>query len=183
MLNFPTANATWVFDVVAGMWHERGPWNGLDFDVLPVWKTTFVPNVNATLVADRTTHTIYQMSQSYATETDGETGIVRMRRAPHLISSLNRVIYDSFQLYMEVGIGLSTGQGSDPTAMLSWSNDGGQSFGTVYPASAGKVGEFRRRVLWRKLGYARDRVFQVTVSDPIPWRLVDAYLTLRAGAS
>lgn len=181
VLTFPGI-ATWVFDVSSGLWHERGSWDGLTFTGLPVWTSTFVPNANATIVADRTSGAVYQMTQDVSTDTDG-TGLVRVRRAPHLVEGLNRVIYDSFLLYMEVGLGLATGQGSDPLAMLRYSDDGGQTWSPSINASVGRIGDYRRRVLWRKLGHARDRVFEVSVSDPIPWRLVDAYLDLRAGAS
>lgn len=183
VLNFPSANATWCYDITTGMWHERGVWNGNRFDVMNVWTHTFMPNTNSNLVADRTSGVIYQMAQTFATETDGVTGMRRVRRAPHLLSQLNRVIYDRFQLHMEVGLGLPSGQGSDPEAMLSWSNDGGQTFGTVYRAPVGPIGDYRRRVIWRKLGYGRDRVFEVSVTDPIPWRLVGAFLNYRAGTS
>ncbi len=42
--------------------------------------------------------------------------------------------------------------------------------------SAGKIGEYDRRVIWNRLGAARQMVAEVAVSDPIPWRIVDAYL-------
>lgn len=181
VLNFPSANQTWCFDLVSGLWHERGDWNGLSFDVLPVWGHIYANGAH--LVGSRTDGKIYQQSQDFATGIDGATGIRRVRRAPHLVSSLNRVVYDRFQLHMEVGLGLSSGQGSNPLAMLRWSNDGGQSWGNVLEASAGPVGQFKQRVIWRRLGRARDRVFEVSVSDPIPWRLVDAYLDYREGAA
>lgn len=181
VLNFPSANATWCFDSASKLWHERGVWNGLTFDVIPVWGHIYANDVH--LVGSRTDGMIYQQSQSFATTIDGVTGLRRVRRAPHLVSSLNRVVYDRFQLHMEVGLGLSTGQGSNPLAMLRWSNDGGQSWGNVLNASAGAIGQFKHRVIWRRLGRARDRVFEVSVSDPIPWRLVDAYLDYREGAA
>lgn len=183
VLNFPTANHSWAFDLTSGFWFEVGPYNGLDYDVMPVWTHTFSPATNSNLVADRSSGVIYQLSQTYAVETDGVTGLRRARRAPHLLSQLNRVIYDRFQLHMEVGLGLTTGQGSNPEAMLSWSNDGGQSFGAIHRASVGALGDYRKRVIWRRLGMARDRVFEVSVSDPIPWRLVGAYLDYRVGTS
>lgn len=181
VLNFPTAGVTWVYDITTDQWHKRGYWNGLDFEVSPVWGYTFAFGKH--LVGDRVTGAIYEMSQDFATDTDGTSGLRRVRRAPHLVQELKRVIYDTLQLHMEVGLGLSTGQGSNPKAMLRWSDDGGQSFGNVLEMGVGAVGQYSRRVIWRKLGLARDRVFEVSVTDPIPWRLVDAYIDIRAGAS
>lgn len=180
VLNFPTANATWVYDATEGLWHERGPWTGNQYGVLDVQTHVFANNAH--LVGSRSTGVIWEMTSDVFTDTDG-TGIRRTRRAPHLCQELRRVIYDRLQLDMEVGVGLQSGQGSDPQVMLRWSDDGGQSWSNVHTAAAGAVGQFKQRVIFRKLGQARDRIFEVSVSDPIAWRIVDAYLESRVGAA
>jgi PKD repeat protein len=72
--------------------------------------------------------------------------------------------------------------GEDPQVMLRISNDGGKTFISEQWRSAGKAGEYLARVEWNRLGAARRRVFEVVVTDPIPWRLTGAYLKLREGA-
>lgn len=181
VLNFPTEGHTWVYDLTSGLWHERGTWNGLTFDVLPVWGYTF--GYNTHLVGDRTSGVVYEMTQDVATDTTG-AGLRRVRRAPHLTQELKRITYYNFQLHMEVGLGLTSGQGSDPMVMLRWSNDGGQTWGNIHTVTAGRIGQFKHRVIWDgSQGQARDRVFEVSVSDPIPWRLVDAFVDARIGTS
>jgi hypothetical protein len=59
---------------------------------------------------------------------------------------------------------------------LRWSNDGGHTWSNEYSAGAGKAGEYTKRVMFRRLGRARDRVYEISMSDPIPWRITDAYL-------
>jgi hypothetical protein len=49
--------------------------------------------------------------------------------------------------------------------------------------SAGQIGVYTQRVIARRLGAARDTVFEVTVSDPVAWSLVNAWLDLEAGTS
>lgn len=181
VLNFPTGGISWVYDLTTQMWHKRGDWNGLDFEVIPVWGYTYA--FGRHLVGDRESGAIYAMSQEFATDTDGTTGLRRVRRAPHLTQEQKRTTYYKFQLYMEVGLGLSSGQGSDPVAMLRWSDDGGQTFGNIIEAGAGAAGDYSALVQWYLLGQGRDRIFEVSVSDPIPWRLVDAFLDLRVGTS
>lgn len=66
--------------------------------------------------------------------------------------------------------------GADPRIMLRLSNDGGKTWITEQWRAAGKVGEFCRRVRWNRLGSARRRVFEVSVTDPIPWRITAANL-------
>lgn len=72
-----------------------------------------------------------------------------------------------------IGAGLP---GDDPQVMLRMSNDGGKTwFGELW-RSAGKAGEWSKRVRWNRLGSSRRRVFEASVTDPVPWRLTGAYL-------
>lgn len=74
--------------------------------------------------------------------------------------------------------------GTDPQVMLRISNDGGKTWITEQWRSAGKTGEFHRRVRWNRLGMGRRRVFEVIVTDPIPWKITGAYVEVtRDGAS
>lgn len=180
VLTFPGI-ATWVYDFVTGLWHERGAYDGLDFTGIPVWGYTFAFNTH--LVGSRTTGIIYEQLQDVATDIDGVSGLRRVRLAPHVVQSLNRIRYSRFRLHMEVGVGLTTGQGSDPQVMLRWSNDGGQSFGAEYLGAAGALGAYGTLVDWWQLGQGRDRVYEVSVSDPIPWRLVQAFFQTSPGPS
>jgi hypothetical protein len=61
--------------------------------------------------------------------------------------------------------------------MMRMSNDGGKNWSPEHLGNAGAVGEYWRRVRWNRLGMARQRVFEISVSDPIPWRIVASYLT------
>jgi hypothetical protein len=71
---------------------------------------------------------------------------------------------------------LSTG--SDPTMMLCYSKDGGRSYGKELWRSAGKQGQTQIQVAWNRLGTVKDRVFRLVVTDPVPWRIVGAWLEL-----
>jgi hypothetical protein len=55
----------------------------------------------------------------------------------------------------------------DPQVILSWSDDGGFTWSSDYPASMGKLGNYRARAYWNRLGYAKDRVFRVTMAHPV----------------
>lgn len=183
ILNFPSANATWAYDLSEGLWHERGEWNGLDYDHLPIRGSIFAQNVN--LVGSRTTGKVYQQSLSLATQTDGVTGIRWLRRAPHLCQEKVRQTYTRLEIDAEVGVGLASAvtSSADPHVGLRWSNDGGQSFGNMHYASLGRVGAYGTRVFWNILGQARDRVFEVSGAAPVVTALIDAYLDVRSGTS
>ena len=66
-------------------------------------------------------------------------------------------------------------QKTTPQVMLRLSNDGGKTWPVETWSSAGEVGEYNKRVKWHRLGAARRRVFEVSVTDDIPWRLTGAY--------
>jgi hypothetical protein len=109
--------------------------------------------------------------------------IRRLRRAPHVSNENVRIFYRKFELDLERGIGLATGPGSDPEVMVRVSRDGGHTWGEPMRMGAGRMGEYTTRVIARRLGQARDTVFEVTVSDPVAWSLVQAWLDLEAGTS
>jgi len=64
----------------------------------------------------------------------------------------------------------------NPKAMLRWSNDGGSTWSKEYWQDIGQQGKYRHRSIWRRLGMARDRIFEVVVSDPIKAVIVSANL-------
>jgi hypothetical protein len=109
--------------------------------------------------------------------------IRRLRRAPHVANEQKRVFYRSFELDLERGQALATGQGSDPVVLLRISRDGGQTWGEEIRMAVGRLGAYQARVLARRLGHSRDTVFEIVVSDPVAWSLVGAWLDLEAGTS
>jgi len=70
---------------------------------------------------------------------------------------------------------------TNPKAMLRWSNDGGSTWSKEYWVSIGQLGRFKNRAIWRRLGMARDRVFEVAVSDPVNAVIVSANLKASNG--
>jgi hypothetical protein len=72
-------------------------------------------------------------------------------------------------------------QGVNPKAMLRWSNDGGSTWSHEHWVTIGKQGNYVNRALWRRLGWSRDRIFEVVVSDPIKAVIVSAELKMTVG--
>ena len=70
---------------------------------------------------------------------------------------------------------LVLGQPVAAMAALRISKDGGHTWGNEYPRSMGGPGQYRKRLIWRALGRARDRVFQLRISSPCK-RVVLGYL-------
>jgi len=189
VLTFPAnldtdfAGATWVYDATSGLWHERGVWNGLTFGCIDT-----IGNVqsNVQFTLSRTSGKVYLQSISLSVGTDG-LGIVRLRRAPHINQAQQRIRYRQFRALMETGIGLgdvvSTDPAFDPQITLAWSNDGGQTFGSPIPMSAGTIGAYSTLVDWFQLEQAQDRIFEVRCSAAVSYRLIAAFLDYSVGPS
>jgi hypothetical protein len=64
----------------------------------------------------------------------------------------------------------------NPKAMLRWSNDGDSTWSKEYWQDIGQQGKYKHRAMWRRLGMARDRVFEVVVTDPVKAVIISANL-------
>lgn len=179
VLRFPTANATWAYDLTTGLWAERGKWNSaaMRYDV---WAPRcHVAAFGLHLTGDATTGTIATMDITAGAEVDG-TAIRRLRRAPVLIRENRRQSIASFELGFEPGLGTASGQGVNPQVMLRASPDGGKTWGNERAASLGPMGQYGVRAFWSRLGAPRQWVPEITVSDPVPLRIINAYLNRAA---
>jgi len=177
VLTFPSANATWVYDLTTQLWHERGTWNA-PLNQYDRWH----PRVhcyafNQHLVGESATGTISTFDTTFGSEVDG-SAIRRVRIAPGINYAGQPLYYRELEVYLQTGLGLSSGQGSDPTVMFRTSEDGGQTWSSERTCSAGRIGNFGTRVFLTRLGRSYDRTFEMSVSDPIPWRVVDAYMEI-----
>jgi hypothetical protein len=186
VVSFPTLELTWAFDLASGMWHK---WLYTENDGT---YTRHRGNCCAAfqgmvLVGDYEDGSIYEIDKN--NYTDNGQKIRRLRRAPHLVSDFQRQYFDELQIQFQPGVGLtgittpldSAVVGADPQAMLRWSNDGGSTYSNEHWTSIGLVGKYKNRAIWRRLGMARDRVFEVVVSDPINAVIISANLKASAG--
>lgn len=180
VLNF--TQATWVYDLSTGLWHERAYTNDGALERHRANVHAFVPDLAVHLVGDYETGKVYELDENYYSDNGDE--ITRLRRAPHITSGLKNVFCHSFQLDMETGVGIDgSGQGTDPQAMLRWSDDGGHTWSNETWASIGAIGAKKTRVIWRRLGSFSDRVFEVRITDPVKVVLIGAELELEQGVS
>jgi len=101
--------------------------------------------------------------------------------SPPIHSNRSRAIMHCLELDMDSGVGLVTGQGDDPQAMLQWSDDGGKTWSNEHWSPIGKIGSYLTRVQWNRLGMFRQRQYKVEISDPIPVAIVGAYAEVENG--
>lgn len=178
LLNFPTAGVTWCYDT--GLppeigWHKRGTWisESAAFIALRPQYHAFVFGKH--LVGDREAGTIYEMSNSYGLDVD-EREIRRVRRTPLLTAEQQWIFFKQLQVFLESGLGTLSGQGENPLLMLRFSDDGGKTWSNIQNLSCGIQGAYTVRVMWRRLGRSRNRVFELSCTDPVPYRLINAFM-------
>jgi len=172
-LTFPSENKTWVYDTSTRLWHEklyRNPSTSID-ERHRARMQVFFNGKN--YFGDWSTNDVYEVSQT--TYTDNGAAIIRNRTSPTHWNALERVYYSSFQLDVENGAALATGQGSDPLVMLEISNDGGYTWGEKQYLNAGKIGKYSTRLKKNRLGQSRERVWRVTYSEPTAFTILNAF--------
>lgn len=179
-LNLTGHDATWVYDATTNLWHER-TYTGLWSQERHRADCHAVAH-GLNVVGDYENGNLYALDPDKYT--DNSTVITRIRTSPHSSSGLRRVFHNFFQLDMETGVGLDgSGQGTDPKAMLEWSDDGGHTWSLEREASIGAIGATKTRVIWRRLGSTRDRVYRLKITDPVKPVLIGAELGVEEGTS
>jgi hypothetical protein len=132
----------------------------------------------------RTTH--------YSLQLDCETGVGLDQPPPE--DEIYPTLFEVGLLATEAGDTLVTEDGDAilvlasnlttmvPRAMLRWSDDGGHTWSNEHWKSMGRIGQFGYRTIWRRLGMTlaiRDRVYEVSGTDPVKIAIMGAELALR----
>jgi hypothetical protein len=178
VLIFPTANTTWVYDASTQVWHERAGWSNGDFTRHR--SNCQVVYNNEILVGDYENGNIYAFDlEDYSDNGDIQKWLRSWRALKTGENNLKRSAHHTLQIDCETGVGLNVGQGSDPQMMLRWSDDGGHTWSNEHWVSMGKVGEYYRRAIFRRLGMTlkiRDRVYEISGTDPVKIAIMGAEL-------
>jgi hypothetical protein len=213
VLTFPTANATWVYDVATLAWHERASFTNGDFGRhRSNCQMTFN---NRVMVGDYQNGNVYSFDLNvYADHNRTQKWLRSWRALTTGTNNLKRTAQHNLQLDAETGVGLpgiaqvpnyiyltplnivgtfiingqvqivtSLDSYVNPQVMLRWSDDGGHTWSNEHWRSMGPVGGYGTRVIWRRLGMTmklRDRVYEISGTDPVKIAIVGAELQMSA---
>lgn len=170
VFRFPSADATWVLDLTTGELHERQSYGYGGWNISGVTEC-----YGRVLVQNATTGAIgYFDNQTYT-----EFGATQRAEWTYqnIYGQNERIPHSSLEIVCETGVGLVTGQGSDPQLTLEMSNDGGRTWFTRPTRTIGAQGEYKTRVKWHRLGASRDRCYRASISDPVQISVTDTILT------
>jgi hypothetical protein len=193
VVDFPTANASWCYDMLTELWHKRGFWLAANGSYIMDRAICHAQAFGMHLVGDWASGNIYQLSSLFCT--DFGNAIRGYRRSPTLSDENKWVYFPQLEIDAEVGLGVSAldavlwkavqgvaplldgdGNARPPEIMLRWSDDAAKRWSNTYQLSVGTVGSYNKRVIKRMLGRGRKRIWEVSWTDPIPWRFADAYV-------
>jgi len=164
MVSFSYTQGTFVYDVSTQLWHERQSYG---FDNWSIGFLVRMPNM--TLVGDTQSNRIGILSADVFREWD----------QPMVATAVSPTTpngpHSSLELEFESGVG---GIGEEPPVMLQYSEDGGRLWSNEIWRSLGQQGDFKRKVIYNRLGTPRlqNRVYRYSISHPCRRTLIAAHL-------
>lgn len=166
-LSFPNGK-TYCFDTSTGLWAR---WRSFGMER---WRANcYVNAYGKHLVGDMTNGTIWELSET--TYTEGSQPLVAERTTQYVNANGEWVSMEEFEPLVDAGVGLTSGQGSDPVLLLSYSDDGGRTWSNPREGNIGRRGEYTNRVRYHGLGaFNQSRAMRLHYSEPTPFTLFGA---------
>lgn len=146
---------SYAFDMATGYWHLRANYSVghcLARCHVRAWGKHYVGDHRGRLL---------EMDRSFLTDA-GEPLVSQIVTMPYSASG-ERLVIHALRLTMDTG---HAGEGY--SVRMATSKDRGHSWTHDRPKEIGSRGNYRREMVWRRLGQARDRRFRFTMSDPFP---------------
>jgi len=175
---FRHAGRTLVYDVTTREWHERD--SIINTASLGYWRPSCILQAYGKQIVGDSQSGKLGILDPNTHEEWGEPQRVDITWQP-VYANRNRVFVYAFELHVGAGVGLITGQGSDPLCTLFVSSDDGQTWRAKAVRTLGRIGEYRRRVRWTCLGSHHAFVPRVQITDPVPVFVVDALIDAEGG--
>lgn len=165
VFTFP-GEQTFVYEAVSGFWHTR---ESTINEAQNTWRVSnIVQAYGELIVGDLLTNKFGLIDKEVFTEY--EEPIKRRFVLPPLDNGGDPFFNNSIELVGETGQGNTVDPASDPQVLLSFSDNGGRTFGDTLARSFGKIGEYNTRCIWDQLGRVpRSRMYRFEVADPVKW--------------
>jgi hypothetical protein len=176
-INFPSAGESWLYDGLSNCWSKLESYQETR-DIAEIG----VNFLDRYVVSDYQSGNLYYLNPNSYTENGLPLTVELISR--HIYFENKRFSVDQLELYIETGVGLSTGQGSNPQIMLQVSTDGGHTWSNEAWTSFGAIGDYKARAEWRRVsGIARDVVFKFRITDPVKRAIYGSNMKIRMGRS
>jgi len=163
---------TLVYDFDTGFWHERKSWEKND------WRISNVAYLNNNVITgDKYLPKLYSQSKDVFTEDDEKIRWVNV--FPIIYDDDKRLIHD--KLLIDIDTGLGKTDNTIPYLTMDFSDNGGKLWSNYRQVSIGKVGEYGKRPILRRLGLSRNRTYRIQGSSDTEINISGAFLEGRIG--
>ena len=165
-VGFTLPATTIVYDTSTGLWHERRSYDTVDSEIVevPYRASCFVSTGGKIYAGDSIDGRIGLVSPDVYSEYGNR--IKRVVSTQPFQNNFQPYFVPYLELTIESGVGNSTEP--DPQMMLDRSLDGGKTFAYSRARPMGKMGEWNRRAVWRRLGrVSRFDIYRFTLSAPV----------------
>ena len=180
MVALTLPGSTVCFDISTGRWHDRNSVDA-DFNDLGAWRVgTVLAVYDDIYCGDTLSGALGKMSWDVFTEY-GFPMLGQIQTA-NIQNDRQRVFCGRFELDIQAGAGLTSGQGSNPIVWLERSKDGGMTWSKrQIGRSAGRVGEYTKRQRWLAQGQGRQIMWRISTSDAVRHTIIAAYADIEKG--
>lgn len=163
-----------VYDLTTKMWHEKAYLNSQGAFETHLG-TCAMKAFDLIIVGDKNNGNLYVMDPD--TYADNDEPLAAERIYTHLSDEDKMIRYNKLVIDMETGVGLQSGQGSDPQITLQLSKDGARTWSDIFTRGFGAVGKYKTEVAFRRLGVSKQMTFKVRITDPVKRVLIGSYLS------
>ena len=168
LASFPSAGKTLCFSEPNNYWVELS--SGTDEPGDRWYGNSVISCYGKTLVADYRNGNVYELDGD--TYTDAGDTRLRIRTLAPITGSMigspgRRITHSHTRIEMQCGVGLATGQGSNPVLMCQTSNDGGHTWGSEEHVPMGVMGDYVRAVDFFQFCTGYEIRIKIKCSDPV----------------
>ena len=173
-ITFPSATKTWSINLNGNLVTELK-----SYGINRFRGNGYAYLKNKAYVGDYENGNIYELD--FDTYTDNTDSFIRKRVTRVIHKDGFGLTFRSLILDAEAGIGLITGQGSDPQVMMRYSVDGGRNWSSEVWRSLGEIGAANTKPQWINLGHGYDWVIELAFSEPTKFNIFNLFADIDVG--
>lgn len=179
--SFPTADLTITYDVATGLWHRRAAWDSVNgvWHAHPARYHCYAWGKHLVGGGDMTGK-VYEQNVAY--QDNAGAPLRWLRRCPHVSDPRGFKTFYS-NLFVDLQVGVSGTGNVQPVIISRYSNDGGDNWGPEQQLPIGKTGQYSYRARRVLGGSGRDRVEEISGSDPVEIAIVEGNIDATPGIS
>lgn len=173
---------TFVYNATSSAMAQQPTWHELQSGVHDNrWRVeSVVQAYGKLLVGDYNSNKIGYLDDD--TYTEYGTPIYRKKTSQPFRVLDRAQFWGDLEVLTESGVGLTSGDGSNPVLRMKFSDDGARTWTSEFSRTFGPIGSYSRRTIWRRQGRVpTNRVVSIVCSDAVKCNILGATLQNEVG--